>query len=122
LKSLLGEPRSAAKDPGSTDEALELTRATFVGEETIRISGQIDRVDLASDNTLIAYDYKLSVGSTKEDIRTGRSLQIPIYLEALEKLILPVMKSRAVATTSFVAPTTGATKVSTAPANSTTTN
>jgi len=84
-----GGTRSAAKDPGSTDEALELTRATFVGEETIKISGQIDRVDLASDNTLIAYDYKLSVGSTKEDIRTGRSLQIPIYLEALEKLILP---------------------------------
>ena len=84
-----GGTRSAAKDPGSTDEALELTRATFVGEETIRISGQIDRVDLASDNTLIAYDYKLSVGSTKEDIRTGRSLQIPIYLEAIEKLILP---------------------------------
>ena len=84
-----GGTRSAAKDPGSTDEALELTRATFVGEETIKISGQIDRVDLASDNTLIAYDYKLSVGSTKEDIRTGRSLQIPIYLEAIEKLILP---------------------------------
>ena len=84
-----GGTRSAAKDPGSTDEPLELTRATFVGEETIKISGQIDRVDLASDNTLVAYDYKLSVGSTKEDIRTGRSLQIPIYLEALEKLILP---------------------------------
>jgi ATP-dependent helicase/DNAse subunit B len=84
-----GGTRSAARDPGSTDAALELTRATFVGEETIKISGQIDRVDLASDNTLIAYDYKLSVGSTKEDIRAGRSLQIPIYLEALEKLILP---------------------------------
>jgi hypothetical protein len=46
-------------------------------------------VDLAPDNTLIAYDYKLSVGATKEDIRSARSLQIPIYLEALEKLILP---------------------------------
>jgi hypothetical protein len=33
--------------------------------------------------------YKLSVGSTKEDIRSARSLQIPIYLEALEQLILP---------------------------------
>ena len=84
-----GGIRTAAKDPGSTDTPLELTRATFVGEESIKISGQIDRVDLASDNTLIAYDYKLSVGSTKEDIRSGRSLQIPIYLEALERLILP---------------------------------
>ncbi|HEY6802105.1 MAG TPA: PD-(D/E)XK nuclease family protein [Pyrinomonadaceae bacterium] len=84
-----GGTRSAAKDPGSTDTPLELTRSTFVGEESIKISGQIDRVDLAEDNTLIAYDYKLSVGSTKEDIRAGRSLQIPIYLEALERLILP---------------------------------
>ena len=55
----------------------------------MKISGQIDRVDVASDNTLIAYDYKLSTGSTKDDIKSGRSLQLPIYLEALERLILP---------------------------------
>jgi len=55
----------------------------------MKISGQIDRVDLARDNTLIAYDYKLSTGSSTDDMRSGRSLQLPIYLEALEKLILP---------------------------------
>jgi ATP-dependent helicase/DNAse subunit B len=81
--------KSTAKDPGSRDEPLELTRSTFVGEETIKISGQIDRVDVARDNTLVAYDYKLSTGSSKDDIKSGRSLQLPIYLEALEKLILP---------------------------------
>ena len=84
-----GGTRSAAKDPDSTDTPLQLTRATFVGDETIKISGQIDRVDLAEDDTFVAYDYKLSVGATKEDIQAGRSLQIPIYLEALEQLILP---------------------------------
>lgn len=84
-----GGARSVAKDPHSTNTPLELTRATFVGDESIKISGQIDRVDLARDDTLVAYDYKLSVGATKEDIRSGRSLQIPIYLEALERLILP---------------------------------
>jgi ATP-dependent helicase/DNAse subunit B len=84
-----GSMKSNARDPGSTDKALELSRSTFVGEETMKISGQIDRVDVSSDNTLIAYDYKLSTGSSKEDIKSGRSLQIPIYLEALEKLILP---------------------------------
>jgi ATP-dependent helicase/DNAse subunit B len=81
--------KSAARDPGSKDEPLELVRSTFVGEESLKISGQIDRVDLATDNTLIAYDYKLSTGSSTEDMRSGRSLQLPIYLEALEKLILP---------------------------------
>ncbi len=84
-----GGMKSAAKDPDSKEEPLELTRKTFVGEETIKISGQIDRVDIAEDNTLIAYDYKLSTGSSRSDIISGRSLQLPIYLEALEKLILP---------------------------------
>lgn len=84
-----GGMKSAAKDPDSKEEPLELTRKTFVGEETIKISGQIDRVDVAGDDTLIAYDYKLSTGSSRSDIVSGRSLQLPIYLEALEKLILP---------------------------------
>ncbi|MGI8732519.1 MAG: PD-(D/E)XK nuclease family protein [Pyrinomonadaceae bacterium] len=84
-----GMKSTSVKDPGSKSEPLELSRATFVGEETMRISGQIDRVDAAADQTLIAYDYKLSTGSSKEDIKAGRSLQLPIYLEALEKLIFP---------------------------------
>ncbi|MFN2511122.1 MAG: PD-(D/E)XK nuclease family protein [Pyrinomonadaceae bacterium] len=84
-----GGIKSPARDPHSKDEPLELVRSTFVGEERMKISGQIDRVDLARDNTLIAYDYKLSTGSSTDDMRSGRSLQLPIYLEALEKLILP---------------------------------
>jgi ATP-dependent helicase/DNAse subunit B len=84
-----GGMRATFKDPQSTPEPLQLTRSTFVGDERLKISGQIDRVDVARDKTFIAYDYKLSSGSSKEDIKSGRSLQIPIYLEALEKLILP---------------------------------
>jgi ATP-dependent helicase/DNAse subunit B len=84
-----GGMKSAARDPDSTEEPLQLTRATFVGDEAMKISGQIDRVDMAQDRTIIAYDYKLSTGSSKDDIQTGRSLQLPIYLEALERLILP---------------------------------
>ena len=84
-----GGAHSAAKDPDSTDEPLELSRETLIGEETIKISGQIDRVDVAGDETAVAYDYKLSTGASKWDITSGRSLQLPIYLEALEKLILP---------------------------------
>ena len=84
-----GGLKSSARDPHSKEEPLELVRSTFVGEETMKVSGQIDRVDVASDNTLIAYDYKLSTGSSKDDIKSGRSLQLPIYLEALERLLLP---------------------------------
>jgi ATP-dependent helicase/DNAse subunit B len=84
-----GSMKSVARDPHSKDEPLELSRTTFVGDETIKIRGQIDRVDQARDNTLVAYDYKLSTGSSTDDIKAGRSLQIPIYLEALEELVLP---------------------------------
>ena len=84
-----GGARSSAKDPDSTDEPLELTRPTLIGDEAIKISGQIDRVDVARDDTVVAYDYKLSTGASKWDIVSGRSLQLPIYLEALERLILP---------------------------------
>ncbi|MCM3870528.1 MAG: PD-(D/E)XK nuclease family protein, partial [Pyrinomonadaceae bacterium] len=84
-----GGIKSNVRDPHSKEDPLQLVRSTFVGDEAMKISGQIDRVDLASDNTLIAYDYKLSTGSSTDDMRTGRSLQLPIYLEALEKLILP---------------------------------
>ncbi|HEY8188590.1 MAG TPA: PD-(D/E)XK nuclease family protein, partial [Pyrinomonadaceae bacterium] len=87
-----GGMKSAARDPDSTEEPLQLARSTLVGEETIKISGQIDRVDIAQDKTLVAYDYKLSRGARKEDIYEGRNLQIPIYLEALEKLFFPGQK------------------------------
>jgi len=85
--------KSAAMDPGSTDKPLRLTRSRFAGEETICISGQIDRVDIAQrDQTVVAYDYKLSKGAKKEDILEGRNLQIPIYLDALEQLFFPNQK------------------------------
>jgi ATP-dependent helicase/nuclease subunit B len=87
-----GGTKSAARDPDSREEPLQLTRSTFVGEETIQISGQIDRVDIAADQTLVAYDYKLSKGARREDILSGRNLQIPIYLEALEQLFFPDQK------------------------------
>lgn len=76
-------------DPNSKTEQLELSRPTDDGEQMIRIQGQIDRVDQAEDGTLIAYDYKLSTGADADDMKAGRSLQLPIYLEALERLLLP---------------------------------
>jgi ATP-dependent helicase/DNAse subunit B len=84
-----GGMKSAARDPDSTEEPLQLVRSTLVGDEIMKISGQIDRVDIARDQTLVAYDYKLSKGALKKDIYEGRTLQIPIYLEALEQIFFP---------------------------------
>jgi ATP-dependent helicase/DNAse subunit B len=76
-------------DPISTRAPLELSRSTLMHEEKIKIQGQIDRIDVSDDSTLIAYDYKLSSGANREDMTAGRTFQVPIYLEALERLILP---------------------------------
>ena len=76
-------------DPKSRPEQLELTRSKAGSPESIKIQGQIDRVDEARDGTLIAYDYKLTAGTDIDDMKAGRSLQLPIYLEALENLLLP---------------------------------
>ncbi|MFN2515634.1 MAG: PD-(D/E)XK nuclease family protein [Pyrinomonadaceae bacterium] len=79
-------------DPISTTAPLELSRSTLTHEEKIKIQGQIDRIDVSQDDTLIAYDYKLSSGANREDMTAGRTFQVPIYLEALERLILPSHK------------------------------
>ncbi|MDT4965834.1 MAG: ATP-dependent helicase/nuclease subunit [Acidobacteriota bacterium] len=76
------------RDETSTSEFLTLERddSSRTGTEAIRLRGQIDRIDLASDGTVIAYDYKSSRGAAHADMLEGRDLQIAIYLEAVEKL------------------------------------
>jgi ATP-dependent helicase/DNAse subunit B len=72
-------------DPSSTRKYLERTNPEG---ETVLLRGRIDRVDMAPDGTVIAYDYKLSKGASVTDMREGRDLQIGIYLTALEQLFL----------------------------------
>ncbi|MEK6321435.1 MAG: PD-(D/E)XK nuclease family protein [Acidobacteriota bacterium] len=81
--------RGDAVDPGSTDQSLELRRGSDDPSETVRVRGQIDRVDIANDGTAIAYDYKLSKGAGLDDMQEGRALQLHLYLAALEQLFMP---------------------------------
>jgi ATP-dependent helicase/DNAse subunit B len=81
---------SQASDPGSSTEFLKLNRAGVDPAEIALFQGQIDRVDVNErEGVAVAYDYKLSQGAKIEDIETGRQVQIPIYLAALEQLFLP---------------------------------
>ncbi|MEK6301539.1 MAG: PD-(D/E)XK nuclease family protein [Acidobacteriota bacterium] len=86
--------KGGAVDPHSTDRKLDFQRGSGDQAETVRVRGQIDRVDVAHDGskTAIAYDYKLSKGATLDDMREGRALQLHIYLAALEQLFLPESK------------------------------
>jgi ATP-dependent helicase/DNAse subunit B len=80
--------QSTGSDPDSTTDYLRIKRAG--NGETALVQGQIDRVDVSDDReTAIAYDYKLSRGARLDDIKSGRELQLPIYLAALEQLFLP---------------------------------
>jgi ATP-dependent helicase/DNAse subunit B len=78
-----------AVDSHSTEKRLEIRRGSDAQTETVSVRGQIDRVDIASDGTAIAYDYKLSRGAGIDDMTEGRALQLHIYLAALEQLLLP---------------------------------
>ena len=81
---------SQASDPGSSSNYLKFERAGAGAIETVLLQGQIDRVDVNErDRVAVAYDYKLSQGAKLDDIETGRQVQIPIYLAALEQLFLP---------------------------------
>ncbi|MDX6303087.1 MAG: ATP-dependent helicase/nuclease subunit [Blastocatellia bacterium] len=81
---------SQASDPSSSPDYLKFERDALNGSESALLQGQIDRVDVNErDGVAVAYDYKLSQGARFEDIETGRQVQIPIYLAALEQLFLP---------------------------------
>ena len=76
---------SQAADAASLPDYLKLER----NDETALVQGQIDRVDVNEEEHLaVAYDYKLSYGAKLDDIESGRQVQIPIYLAALEQLFL----------------------------------
>jgi ATP-dependent helicase/DNAse subunit B len=79
---------SQASDPSSSAAYLKIKRSDT--DEAALIQGQIDRVDVSEDGKrAIAYDYKLSQGAKLNDMESGRQVQIPIYLAALEQLFVP---------------------------------
>jgi ATP-dependent helicase/DNAse subunit B len=80
---------SQAADAASLPDYLKLQRDGAGAAETALVQGQIDRVDVSEDERVaVAYDYKLSQGAKLDDIESGRQVQIPIYLAALEQLFL----------------------------------
>lgn len=78
-----GMPQDPGDDPASVEEPVELA----FGEETIRIQGRIDRIDITPDGRFSISDYKTgSLVVSKKEIEAGRALQLPLYLGAYEKI------------------------------------
>lgn len=76
-------------DPASTPLPFELN----LGKEKIRLTGQIDRIDIGQVGGVTVFniiDYKTGQGVTlkHEKVRSGRQLQLPLYAMAAEQLLL----------------------------------
>lgn len=56
-----------------------------VDGEPVYFSGQIDRIDKGGDRYTVL-DYKSGTPPTSSDLKQGQVVQLPLYLEALEKL------------------------------------
>ncbi|HEY3392654.1 MAG TPA: PD-(D/E)XK nuclease family protein, partial [Lacipirellulaceae bacterium] len=81
-------PGDADSDPGSIDDAFVLE----IDGEKIRITGQIDRIDVGTVGGRTAFnviDYKSGkkVSLKAEHIESGERLQLPIYVEAAQMLV-----------------------------------
>ena len=71
--------------PGEVDPKLSTPAPVRIGEVNLR--GRIDRVDLAA-TCFAVIDYKTgSAVPTLAEIRSGASLQLPLYLRAAEQLL-----------------------------------
>jgi ATP-dependent helicase/nuclease subunit B len=72
-------------DPASTPQPLAIPDTD--GGTAAYLCGTIDRVDLAEDGRrALALDYKMGRSAEFTAIREGQSLQLPLYLLALEQL------------------------------------
>ncbi|HJQ78400.1 MAG TPA: PD-(D/E)XK nuclease family protein, partial [Lacipirellulaceae bacterium] len=81
-------PVDADSDPGSIEDAFVLE----IDGEKIRITGQIDRIDvgeIAGKKVFNVIDYKSGkkVSLKAEHIESGERLQLPIYVEAAQMLV-----------------------------------
>ncbi|WP_292366731.1 MULTISPECIES: PD-(D/E)XK nuclease family protein [unclassified Methanoculleus] len=74
--------------PGEVDAAsIPDAVAIPLGDETIRIRGRVDRVDVLPDGRFMITDYKTGTSHPRfKDIEAGKALQLPLYLRAVETL------------------------------------
>lgn len=51
------------------------------------LRGKIDRVDAAPEGGFIIYDYKLSGRAKRKEVKDGKLLQLPLYLQAMRAFL-----------------------------------
>ena len=85
LDDLVGFTRSERFPPGEFQSRME-EKFEFALDDSLRISGKIDRLDVAADGTAYVVDYKYSNAQNTKGRRDNPNLlQAPLYLMAVEK-------------------------------------
>ncbi len=87
------QSESTADAALSTDEPFELVLPLGDGGETVRFTGQIDRIDVGRVGDAVVFnviDYKTSASAAVKDreIHAGRQIQLPLYALAVEQMLL----------------------------------
>ena len=70
------------RDKNSVADPVEID----LGGQTLKLKGKIDRVDINDEKEFIVIDYKTGDLAAKKSISEGLSLQLPLYLKALERI------------------------------------
>jgi ATP-dependent helicase/DNAse subunit B len=73
---------------GSPDIPFELS----YGGTSIGLKGRIDRIDISEENGFKYFrviDYKTGNAPLKKDIIEGRAIQLPLYMKAVNEILLP---------------------------------
>jgi hypothetical protein len=81
--------RGKGTDALGTEKPFELE----CGDETVRFSGRIDRIDIGVVGGQVVFnvlDYKTGRRAqySQDDLKAGRALQLPIYAMAVEELLM----------------------------------
>jgi ATP-dependent helicase/DNAse subunit B len=79
-----GRAKPAGCDLASTDTPVDLDLG---GGSRILLAGRVDRVDIDPDGKFIIVDYKTGDIYGPSDVKAGNSLQVQLYMQAVQKII-----------------------------------
>jgi ATP-dependent helicase/DNAse subunit B len=79
-----GRAKPDSCDPSSIDTPVELD----LGEgSNLLLAGRVDRIDIDPDGKFLVIDYKTGMLPKLSDVKEGKSLQVQLYMQAVQKLL-----------------------------------
>ena len=79
-----GRAKPESCDPASMDRPVDLDLGNG---SRLLLAGRIDRVDVDPEGRFLIIDYKTGMLPKLSDVKEGKSLQVQLYLQAVQKLL-----------------------------------